>query len=69
MSPWCQICGAFPIRQAVPGGLPQAQFYCWARWALFFIAKKLYYGRYSVFTCISPLSVAQGRWEWMDGCG
>jgi hypothetical protein len=35
----CQICGAFPIRQAVPVGLAQARFCSWARWARFFTVK------------------------------
>jgi hypothetical protein len=30
---------AFLIKQAVPVGLPQAQFCCWARWARIFLAK------------------------------
>jgi hypothetical protein len=60
---------AFLIRKAVPVGLPQAHFCCWARWARFFIVNFLYYGRYSVFTYIPPFSVPQGRREWMDGCG
>jgi hypothetical protein len=32
-----------PIRQVVPVGLPQARFCSWARWAPFFIRKKVYY--------------------------
>ena len=40
----------FPIRQAVPGGLAQAQFCSWARWARLFIEKKKYITRYTIFT-------------------
>ena len=29
----------FPIRQPVPLGLARARFYCWARWARFFLEK------------------------------
>ena len=36
----CQINQFFPIRQAVPVGLPWARFCSWARWARFFIIKK-----------------------------
>jgi hypothetical protein len=50
----------------VPDGLVRARFYCWARWARFFIAKNEYYNGYSIFTSILPLSMAQGWREWMD---
>jgi hypothetical protein len=60
---------AFLIRQAVPVGLPQAHFCCWARWARFFMVKKLYYGRYSVFTYNLPLYKCLGRREWVNGVG
>jgi hypothetical protein len=32
----------FPIRQAVPVGLARARICSWARWARFFIEKKVY---------------------------
>ena len=50
----------FPIRQAVPLGLAQAQF---------FIEKQMYYSRYSASIFILPFPVAPGRWGWMDGFG
>jgi hypothetical protein len=60
---------AFLIRQAVPVGLPQAHFYCWARWARFLMVKNLYYGRYSVFTYNLPIYECLDRREWVDGVG
>jgi hypothetical protein len=51
----------------VPGGLARAQFCSWARHARFFIEKKVYKARYSVFTYNIPFYIPQGRQEWMDG--
>jgi hypothetical protein len=48
----------FPIRQAVPVGLSRARFCCWARWAWFIIAKRMYYSRYNIFTYIPSIFVA-----------
>ena len=56
-----------PIRQAVPVGLAQAQFCCCAHHARFFIIKITYMSSYSLFTYITPFSVAQERCEWVDG--
>jgi len=73
----------FPIRQAVPGGLAQAQFCSWARWARLFIEKKVYCSKYSPFT-YNPVFIRKrppssglflmfskymGTREWMDGIG
>ena len=57
----------FPIRQAVPGGLAQAQFCSWARCTWFFIEKKVYCSKYSIFTCNIVFFKCLGRREWMDG--
>jgi len=38
---------AFPIRQALLVG---ARFWCWARWARFFIEIIVYYSGYTEFT-------------------
>jgi len=57
----------FPIRQAVPGGLAQAHFCSWAHCARFFIEKKVYCRKYSIFTCNLVFSKWLGRREWMDG--
>jgi hypothetical protein len=46
------ISPGFPIRQAVPLGLAQAQNCCWARWARFFIEKNVYCSKYSIFVYI-----------------
>jgi len=51
----------FPIRQAVPDGLAQAQFCSWARSAWVFIEQKTYITRYSVFTFNIMLSKCPGR--------
>ena len=59
----------FPIRQAVPDGLAQARFCSWARWAWFFIEKKVYYSKYSIITYNLPFYKCIGRWEWMDCIG
>jgi hypothetical protein len=56
----------FPIRQAVPVGL-WARFCSWARWARFFIEKKVYCGRHSVFTYNLLFYKLVSRREWMDG--
>jgi hypothetical protein len=56
----------FPIRQAVPVGL-WARFCSWARWARFFIEKKMYCGRHSVFTYNLLFYKLVSRREWMDG--
>jgi len=53
----------------VPVGLAQAQFCSWARWAWFFIEKKVYCGKYSIFTYNIVFSKCLGRQEWMDGIG
>jgi len=50
-------------------GLLELGFCSWARWARFFIDKKLYIGKYNTFISITPLSVGQGRQEWVDGIG
>jgi hypothetical protein len=56
-----------PIRQAVPVGLARARFCCCARRAPFFIIKITYMSSYSLFTYITPLSVAQrGANGWME---
>jgi len=52
---------------AVPGGLAQAHFCSWACCALFFIEKKVYCRKYSIFTCNLVFSKCLGRREWMDG--
>jgi len=57
----------FPIRQVVPGGLAQAHFCSWACCALFFIEKKVYCRKYSIFTCNLVFSKCLGRREWMGG--
>jgi hypothetical protein len=56
-----------PIRQAVPVGLARARFCSWARWAQFFIKKKVYYSRYNLFTHNILFYKPPGRREWMDG--
>jgi hypothetical protein len=66
---WCQITFVFPIRQAVPVGLPGLGFCCWARWARIFIEKKKYYSKYSKFTYNLLFSKCLGRREWVDGVG
>jgi len=55
----------FPIRQAVPVGL-WARFCSWARWAWFFIEKKVYCSIYSVFTYNLLFQKIVSRREWMD---
>jgi hypothetical protein len=55
------ISPGFPIRQAVPLGLAQAWFCCWARWARFLMQKKKYITCYSIFTYNSPFFVCRGR--------
>jgi hypothetical protein len=60
---------AFLIRKAVPVGLPQAHFCCWARWARFLMAKDFYYGIYSVFKYNLLLYKCLGTREWVDGVG
>ena len=50
-------------------GLAWAQFCSWAHWVQFFLDKKLHIGKYNIFISITPLSVGQGRWEWVDGAG
>jgi len=59
----------FPIRQAVPVGLAQASFCSWAHWAGFFIEKKVYCSRYSIFTCNVVIYIRLGRREWVDALG
>ena len=48
---------SFPIRQAVPVGLPRARF---------FLIKRMYYSRYNTYVCILHSSVAQ---RWVDAYG
>jgi len=59
----------FPIRQVVPVGLAQASFCSWACWARFFIEKKVYCSRYSIFTCNVVIYICLGRREWVDALG
>jgi hypothetical protein len=55
------------IRQAVPDGPVRARICCWACWARFFIAKKMYSSKYNTFISIQAFYVAPGRREWVDG--
>ena len=57
------ISPCFPIRQAVPLGLPQALDRYWAHWARFFIAEKLYISTYNTLISILPFSSNQGSQE------
>jgi len=50
----------FQIRKAVPVGL-LARFCSWARWARFFMEKKMYISRYNVFTYNMMFSKCLGR--------
>jgi hypothetical protein len=55
------------IRQAVPVGLAWARFCSWARWARFFIGKKVYYSSYHIFTYNVLFYKPLGRRERVDG--
>jgi len=55
----------FPIRQAVPAGLAWARFCSWARWARFFIEKKMYCSKYSISTYILLFSKCLRGREWV----
>jgi hypothetical protein len=60
------ISPGFPIRQAVPLGLARARFFCWARWARFFMGEKKDYRKYNTFVFIVPFFSSQGgRNGWM----
>jgi len=52
----------------VPVGL-SAWFCSWARWAWFFIEKKVYYSSYHIFTHNVLFYKPLGRRERMDGIG
>jgi hypothetical protein len=61
-----KLINSFPIRQAVPDGLAQASFCCWAQ---FFIVKKVYISRYNTLISILPFSGSKGSQEWVDAFG
>jgi len=42
-------------------------FCSWARWARFFIEKKVYCNRYSIYTYNLPFFKCLGMQEWVDG--
>jgi len=50
-----------PIRQAVPVGLARAWFCYCSHHVWFFIIKIIYMSSYSLFTYITPFSVAQKK--------
>ena len=57
-------CLAFPIRQVVPVGLPQALDHCWAHW-LWFLLNMLYICVMSLLLLYHFISVWGGRNGWM----
>jgi hypothetical protein len=48
----CSRCPSFQIRQVVPVGRARARFCRWARWARFFIVKKMNSSKYNTFVSI-----------------